>query len=162
MAMSVPTTRYARSGDVHIAYQITGDGPIDVLLIPDGVIPIEAMLDEPSFARFIERLGTFARVIRFDRRGTGLSDPVAATDPPTLELWAQDADAVLDAVGSKQAALIGMAERGFVATLLAAMRPERVSALVLVHGNEELLERQRRTAALAMRQGASIGDRGSG
>ncbi len=131
---AAPTTRYAKSGDVHIAYEVMGNGPIDLLLFPDGVIPIEAMLEEPSFARFLERLATFSRVIRFDRRGMGLSDPVPVTDPPTLERWAQDALAVLDATGSKRAALVGMAEGGFVAALLAATRPERVAALVLIHG----------------------------
>ena len=128
-----PAVRYARSGDVHIAYQVSGDGPNDVLLIPDGVIPIEAMLEEPHFAAFLARLSGFARVIRFDRRGMGQSDPVAPSDPPTLERWAQDAEAVLDAAGSKRTALVAMAEGGFVATLLAATRPERCTALVLIH-----------------------------
>jgi len=127
-------THYARSGDVHIAYQVSGRGPIDLMLFPDGIIPIESMLEERHFAHFLERLGTFARVIRFDRRGTGLSDPVSISDPPTLERWASDATAVLDAIGSTRAALVGMAEGGFVATLLAASRPDRVSHLVLIHG----------------------------
>ncbi len=131
--MGQPATRYARSGDVHIAYQVSGDGPIDVLLIPDGMIPIEAMLEEPSFEHFLERLGTFARVIRFDRRGMGLSDPVTIANPPTLEQWMDDAVAVLDATRSPQAALVGMAEGGFVVSVLAATKPERARALVLIH-----------------------------
>src|SRR5712692_189578 len=139
VAMIRPQTRYARSGDVHVAYQISGDGPNDILLIPDGVIPIEAMLEEPHFERFVQQLAGFARVIRFDRRGMGLSDPVAPNDPPTLERWAQDAEAVLDAVGSRRTALLGMAEGGFVAMLLAATRPERCSALVLIHGTPGFL-----------------------
>jgi pimeloyl-ACP methyl ester carboxylesterase len=130
---SEPTTKYARSGDVHIAYQGTGEGPLDLLLVPDGVIPIEAMSEEPSFDRFIRRLGRFCRVIRFDRRGMGLSDPVTPSNPATLEQWMGDAEAVLDAVGSKRTALLGMAEGGFVASLLAATRPQRVAALVLVN-----------------------------
>jgi class 3 adenylate cyclase len=130
---SQPTTRYARSGDVHIAYHMTGDGPVDLLLVPDGVIPIEAIPEEPSFDRFVRRLGRFCRVIRFDRRGMGLSDPVTPANPPTLEQWMEDAEGVLDAVGSDRAALLGMAEGGFVTTMLAATRPERASALVLVH-----------------------------
>jgi pimeloyl-ACP methyl ester carboxylesterase len=97
------------------------------------------MLEEPHFDDFVRRLAGFTRVIRFDRRGMGLSDPVPPNDPPTLERWAQDAEAVLDAVGSTRAALIGMAEGGFVATLLAATRPERVSALVLIHGTPGFL-----------------------
>ncbi len=130
---SEPITGYARSGDVHIAYQVTGEGPLDLLLVPDGSIPIEAMLEEPSFARFINRLGCFCRVIRFDRRGMGLSDPVSSSNPPTLEQWMGDAEAVLDAVGSERTALLGMAEGGFVVSLLAATRPQRVAALVLVN-----------------------------
>lgn len=128
-----PTTRYARSGDVHIAYHVGGEGPLDLLLVPDGMIPIEAMTEEPSFERFLRRLGTFARVIRFDRRGMGQSDPVTPSNPPTLEQWMGDAETVLDAVGSQRTALLGMAEGGFVVSLLAATRPQRASALVLVH-----------------------------
>jgi pimeloyl-ACP methyl ester carboxylesterase len=130
---SQPQTRYARSGDVHIAYHVTGEGPIDLLLVPDGMIPIEAIPEEPSFDRFIRRLGRFCRVIRFDRRGMGLSDPVTPSNPPTLEQWMGDAEAVLDAVGSEQTALLGMAEGGFVVSILAAVRPQRVTGLVLIH-----------------------------
>jgi len=128
-----PTTRYARTNDVHIAYQVSGRGPVDLLLVPDGVIPIEAIPEEPSFDRFVRRLGRFARVIRFDRRGMGLSDPVTASSPPTLEQWMGDAEAVLDEVGSERTALLGMAEGGFVVAMLAATRPNRVGALVLIH-----------------------------
>ena len=128
----MPTeTKYAKSEGVHVAYQVTGDGPLDLLLVPDGIIPIEAMTEEPSFARFLERLGSFSRLIRFDRRGIGLSDPVSA--PPTLEQWMEDARAVLDAVGSERAALLGMAEGGFAVVLFAATLPERTEALVLVN-----------------------------
>jgi class 3 adenylate cyclase len=130
---TAPAIRYARSGDVHIAFQHDGSGPLDLLFFPDGLIPVESMLEQPSLARFLERLGTFARVIRFDRRGMGLSDPVTRSDPPTLEQWTQDADAVLDAIDSKRAALLAMAEGAFVACLLAATRPDRVSALVLIN-----------------------------
>jgi len=130
---SEATTRYARSGDVHIAYQVTGEGPLDLLLVPDGAIPIEAMPEEPSFDRFIGRLGRFCRVIRFDRRGMGLSDPVTSLSPATLEQWMEDGESVLDAVGSKRSALLGMAEGGFVVSLLAASRPQRVAALALVN-----------------------------
>jgi pimeloyl-ACP methyl ester carboxylesterase len=125
--------RYARSGDVHIAYELSGNGPIDLLLVPDGMIPIEAFDEQPAFRRFDERLASFSRVIRYDRRGMGLSDPVTPSSPPTLEQWTGDAIAVLDAVGSSRTALLGMAEGGFVVTLLAATRPERVSSLVLVN-----------------------------
>jgi pimeloyl-ACP methyl ester carboxylesterase len=126
-------TRYARCGDVHIAYQVSGAGLLDLLLVPDGLISIEATAEEPSFERFVRELSSFARVIRFDRRGIGLSDPVTRQSPPTLEQWMSDALAVMDAVGSEQAALLGMAEGGFVVTVTAATYPERVSALVLVN-----------------------------
>lgn len=130
---SEPIIGYVRSGAVHIAYQVTGEGPFDLLLVPDGVIPIDAMLEEPSFERFIHRLGRFSRVIRFDRRGMGLSDPVTPSTPPTLEQWVGDAEAVLDAVESERTALLGMAEGGFVVSLVAATRPQRIAALVLVN-----------------------------
>lgn len=125
--------KYARCGDAHIAYHVTGEGPRDLLLVPDGFIPIAAMADEPSFHRFICRLDRLCRVIRFDRRGMGLSDPVTRSNPPTLEQWMGDAEAVLDAVSSDRPALLGMAEGGFVVALLAASRPQRVAALVLVN-----------------------------
>ncbi len=131
--MSEAKTRYAKADDVHLAYQVSGDGAVDLLLVPDGGIPIASIEEEPSFARFLRRLETFARVVRFDRRGTGMSDPVAGGSPPTLERWMGDAEAVLDAAGAERTAIVGMAEGGFVATLLAASRPERVSALVLVN-----------------------------
>ena len=130
---SQPTTKYTRADDVHIAYHATGEGPLDLLLVPDGIIPIEAIAEEPSFDRFVRHLGRFCRVIRFDRRGMGLSDPVTPSNPPTLEQWMGDAEAVLDAVGSEQASLLGMAEGGFVVTMLAATRPQRISSLVLIH-----------------------------
>jgi class 3 adenylate cyclase len=125
-------TRYARSGDVHIAYQVAGEGA-DLLFVPDGVIPIESMAEWPSFDRFIRRLTRLFRVIRFDRRGMGLSDPVTPSNRPTLEQWMTDAEAVLGTVDSERAALLGMAEGGFVLTLLAAAKPERVSGLILVN-----------------------------
>ncbi len=96
------------------------------------------MVDEPSFARFIRELSSFARVVRFDRRGIGLSDPVTPAAPPTLEQWMGDALAVLDAVSSDRAALLGMGEGGFVVTFAAATYPERVSALVLVNATPGL------------------------
>src|ERR1700737_2075067 len=95
-----PVTRYTRAGDVHIAYQFTGVGPTDLLLVPDGMISIQSMPEEPGFDRFLRRLSTFARVIRFDRRGYGLSDPLAPATTPTLEQWVDDAESVLNAVGS--------------------------------------------------------------
>src|SRR5438093_6113852 len=133
-AMDVESgTRYAKSGDAHVAYASSGVGELDLLLVPDGAIPIEAMHELPAFARFIEGLERFCRVIRYDRRGTGISDPPSPGNPPTLEQWAEDATIVLDAVGSSRTVLLGMAEGGFVVALLAAMYPERVHSLTLVN-----------------------------
>jgi class 3 adenylate cyclase len=129
----VSETRFARSGDAHVAYSVTGDGPLDLAFVSDGIIPIASMEDEPSFERFVRRLESFSRLIRFDRRGIGLSDPVTPSSPPTLEQWTDDLGAVLDAVGSERAALLGVAEGGFLMTLFAATHPQRTSALVLVN-----------------------------
>jgi len=127
-------TRYAKTKDgVHLAYQVLGTGPIDVLMMPVGFVPVDAMLEEPALARFLGAVASFSRVIRFDFRGVGLSDPVSPSDPPTLEQWMHDALVVLDAVGSDRAAVFATAENGLVAALLAASHPDRVSALVLVN-----------------------------
>jgi class 3 adenylate cyclase len=125
--------RYAKTRDgMYIAYQVLGEGPLDLLAFSTSLIPIDMMNDEPSLARFHRRLASFARVIRFDTRGVGLSDPVSPSSPPTLEQWVDDALAVLNAVGSKSAAVFG--PESPAALLLAASHPERVSSLVLVNG----------------------------
>jgi class 3 adenylate cyclase len=126
--------QYARSGDVHVAYEVVGDGTRDLLVIMDGFVPIDTMNDEPRLVRSMRRLGSFARLIRFDRRGIGLSDPVSPSAPPTLEQWVEDALAVLDATGSTQAVVLASAEATPVGLVLAATHPERVSALVIVNG----------------------------
>ena len=126
--------RYAESGGVFVAYQALGDGERDLLVVMDGFIPIDTMDDEPRLARAMRRLGSFARVLRFDRRGIGLSDPVSPQAPPTLEQWVEDAVAVLDAVGSKQAIVLAASEASPVGLLLAATHSDRVGALVLVNG----------------------------
>jgi pimeloyl-ACP methyl ester carboxylesterase len=123
-----PKTRYAKSGDVHIAYQVLGDGPIDVVWVPGFVSNVEYDWEHPRPARFFRRLASFSRLIRFDKRGTGLSDRVAI---PTLEERMDDVRAVLDAVGSTRATLIGVSEGGPMSLLYAATYPERTSALVL-------------------------------
>ena len=127
---------------------------------PDGMIPMEAISEEPSFDRFVRRLARFSRVICFDRRGMGLSDPVTPSNPPTLEQWMNDAEAVLDATGSGRTALLGMAEGGFVVSLLAATRPQRVSALVLVHATPGFTAEpfsRGPAAAVLERLGSSLG-----
>jgi pimeloyl-ACP methyl ester carboxylesterase len=102
---SIPDTRYAKSGDVHVAYQVMGSGPLDLVLVPGFISHEEMQLEEPHTARFFQRLSSFCRLIRFDKRGTGLSDRVAAM--PTLEERMDDVRAVTDAVGSDRAALLG-------------------------------------------------------
>jgi class 3 adenylate cyclase len=128
-----PATRYARTADgVHIAYQLFGDGPLDAVFVPWWWNNVEAAWDEPGIARFYDRLGSFCRVLVFDQRGTGLSDPVALDALPTLEVWMDDLRAVLDAVGWKDAAVVGHGDGGLVSLLFAASRPERTRALVLI------------------------------
>ena len=127
--MQPPRTRYARAGEVHIAYQVVGDGPRDLLFVPGFVSNVEDWWEEPSCVRFFERLASFARLILFDKRGTGLSDRVAQM--PTLEERADDILAVLDAAGSEHAAILGVSDGGALAALFVASHPERTSAVVL-------------------------------
>ena len=127
-------TRYAKCGDIEIAYQILGDGPLDLLLHTGWTIPIECMDDEPSMARFQRRLASFCRVIRFDRRGVGLSDRGSPSAPPTHEQWVEDSGAVLDAVGSERAAVFPPFLDSVEGVMLAVTHPERVSHLVVVNG----------------------------
>ncbi len=124
----VPTTRYARSGDASIAYQVAGEGALDVLFLPGWISQIEQLWEAPALRRFLERLSTFGRLILFDSRGTGLSDRVL--DAYTPEQEARDAVAVLDAAGSERAALFTYATGGPVGVMLAAEHPERVGALI--------------------------------
>ena len=130
--MQDPETRYAKSGDVNIAYQVVGDGPIDIVLVDQWFSHVEAMWDVPPLARRIERLAGFSRVLVFDKRGTGLSDPVPITSLPSIEEWMDDVVAVMDAAGSQGAALIANLAGGFMGMTFAATYPERTSALVLV------------------------------
>jgi class 3 adenylate cyclase len=125
----VPDTRYAISGDLHIAYQVVGDGAIDVVHVPTWISQVEHYWDEPSVARYFYRLASFSRLIMFDRRGSGLSDPVL--QGPTLEEQMDDVVAVLDAAGSARAAVFAQFDGGAMAALFAATHPERTSALVL-------------------------------
>jgi len=125
-----PRTQYAKSGDLNIAYQVVGDGPFDLLWIPGFVSNVELIWEEPTAARFLERLASFSRLILFDKRGTGLSDRLDPHDLPTLEERLDDVRVVLDAAGSRDAALISHSEGGNMAILYAAMYPERTRALV--------------------------------
>ena len=125
--------RYARVGHEHVAYQVVGEGPIDVVLLPGWFSNVEALWDLRPLARFVERLASFARVLIFDRRGTGLSDPARTSGDPFFEQSTDDLIAVLDAAGSRRAALIGCDGGGPVAMLAAGTHPQRVAALVLVN-----------------------------
>jgi class 3 adenylate cyclase len=127
-----PETRYARSGDVSIAYQVTGEGPFDVVRVPPFVSHVELEWEVPMIAEFARRLSSFCRVIRFDKRGTGMSDRVG--DVPTLETRMDDVRAVMDGAGSERAALIGHSEGAAMSILFAATYPERCWALVLDGG----------------------------
>jgi class 3 adenylate cyclase/alpha-beta hydrolase superfamily lysophospholipase len=124
-----PETRYTKSGDVHLAYQIVGNGPLDLVVVPGFISHVEWLWEEPACARFLSRLASFARLILFDKRGTGLSDRVPQV--PTLEQRMDDVRAVLDAARSYRAAIIGVSEGGPLSVLFAATYPERTAALVL-------------------------------
>jgi class 3 adenylate cyclase len=125
----VPVTRYAHSGDASIAYQVIGDGPLDVLFLTGWLTQLEQLWEAPANRRFLERLTTFGRLILYDSRGTGLSERML--DAYTVEQEAQDALAVLDAARSERAALFTYAQGGLVGALLAAERPERIGALIM-------------------------------
>src|SRR5215211_7300883 len=129
--MKTPPTRYAKSGDASIAYQVVGEGPIDVVLVLGFATHLEVQWDFPPLARLFERISAFSRLIIFDKRGTGLSDPV--TEAPALEQRVDDVRAVMDAAGSERAALFGISEGGPMSVLFAAAHPDRATALIL-HG----------------------------
>ena len=122
-------TRYARSGDVHIAYQVVGDGPFDIVFVQGFISNLEVHWEDPGLSHLFNRLGSIARFIVFDKRGSGLSDRV--TDMPNLENRMDDVRAVMDAAGSREAALIGASEGGPMSILFAATYPQRTRALIL-------------------------------
>ena len=131
-SVATPKTRYAKTIDgVNIAYQVVGDGPIDLLYLPGYVSNLFWQWELPSYARFLERLGSFSRLILVDRRGTGLSDRFSPQDLPPLEELADDLGTVLDAVGSERVALLGTEDGCFVCSMFAATHPDRTSAIVL-------------------------------
>ena len=130
--MDIPQTRYAKTADgVHIAYSVTGDGPIDLLVVMGWTSHLERLWDEPGIARFLNRLASFSRLIMFDKRGVGLSDRVSTEQLPSLEVRMDDARAVLSAIGSERAVVFGVSEGGPMATLFAATYPDRTAALIL-------------------------------
>ena len=127
-----PETRYARLGELHLAYQVLGEGPPDLLLLDQWFTHVDAGWDVPPMATLRERLAGFGRLIIFDKRGTGLSDPIPTASLPTLEEFMTDIPAVLDTVGSERAVVIANIGGGILAMPFAAARPDRVSSLILV------------------------------
>ena len=131
-AEAPPAVRYARSGAVNIAYQIIGSGPVDIVFVMGWVSHLEYFWREPSFDRFLRRLASMGRLILFDKRGTGLSDPVPVRELPTLDERLDDVRAVMEAAGSERAVLLGVSEGGPLCTLFAATYPEKTDALIMI------------------------------
>ncbi|HEY3636057.1 MAG TPA: alpha/beta hydrolase, partial [Caldimonas sp.] len=131
MEIAPSDTRFARSGGIHIAYQVLGAAPLDLVFSPGWVSHVELALEDPVQGSFLRRLASFARLIIFDKRGTGLSDRVADDQLPTLEERMDDLRAVMDAAGSARAAIFGVSEGGNLAALFAATYPERTTALAM-------------------------------
>ena len=121
---ALPDTRYARSGDVSIAYQVMGDAPIDIIMVPGIVSHVEFLHELPGYTAFLRRLASFARVVTFDKRGQGLSDRMSAAS--SLEERMDDVRAIMDDIGSRQAVLLGFSEGAAMSALFAATYPERV------------------------------------
>lgn len=129
-----PVTRYAKSGDISIAYQVVGDGPFDLIFVSGWVSNVESSWEDPQLAAFFRKLASFSRLILFDKRGTGLSDRVPTVELPTLEQRMDDVRAVLDAAGSTRAALLGVSEGAGMSILFAATYPQRTIALAIYGG----------------------------
>ena len=133
--MQRPETRYAKSDDIRIAYQVVGHGPLDLVFVPGFISNLEVHWEDPGYSHLLTRLSAFTRLIQFDKRGTGLSDRVDAHHLPSLETRMDDVRAVMDAVGSGRAVLLGASEGVPMSLLFAATYPERTRALVLYGGN---------------------------
>ena len=161
--MGQPITQFAKAGDVHIAYQVIGDGPVDLVWSYGLASNIEVFWEEPSLAAFFRRLAEFSRLIIFDRRGCGLSDRGGSLTTPTLEERADDILAVLDAVGSEKASIFGVSEGGGIAALFASAHPERTTSiivygtLVLVKGLEHPLGWHDEAVAIAWAESVAAG-----
>jgi len=150
----MPETQYAKSGDVHIAYQVSGEGPLDVVFVPGFVSNVELAWDMPFTGPAVRQVGSFARVVLFDKRGTGLSD--RSSGVPTLEQRMDDVRAVMDAAGMERAALWGISEAGPMCLLFAATYPERTSALVLQGSFARILRGQDQAFGYSTGEAADI------
>jgi pimeloyl-ACP methyl ester carboxylesterase len=128
---TLPEVQYARNGEVALAYQVIGSGPLDLTFLPGFIGNLDLMWDHPPYARFLRRLASFSRLILMDRRGTGLSDRLSPEDLPPLEVLMDDLHAVLDEVDSERTALFGFSDAGCLCALFAATYPDRTTALVL-------------------------------
>jgi class 3 adenylate cyclase len=139
--MDVPEIRFAKSGDVHIAYQVVGDGPVDLVFICDWIWNVELQWEHPACSRFLERLASFSRLLLFDKRGSGLSDRTVDLDLFTLEVRIDDVRAVMEAAGSAEAVLFGHGEDGApLAAVFAAAHPDRARALILYETRAKTLK----------------------
>ena len=127
-----PETRYARSGDISLAYQTMGSGPRDLIIVPGIISHVEYLHELPGYTAFLRGLSSFARIVTFDKRGQGLSDRVSSV--PTLEERMDDVHAVMEAIGSERAALLGFSEGSAMSVLFATTYPERTSHLMLLGG----------------------------
>jgi pimeloyl-ACP methyl ester carboxylesterase len=136
--LDVPATKYASEGDVRIAYQVVGDGPLDLFFVPGGQFPVDLIWEEPASARFLRRLSSFSRMVLFDARGWGASRTTTETTP-TYEAWADDLRLVMDTVGIERAAVVGFFAGAVFSTYFAAAHPERVSSLVMLEGFARVL-----------------------
>ena len=135
-----PETRYATRGDAHIAYQVVGDAPRDLVLVSTWFSHMDAQWEFPAFAHYLRRLASFSRLIAFDKYGIGLSDPIPSRTLPPLEDWMDDVRTVMDAAGSEAAVIMGANEGSMMAALFAATYPERTSALVLVNATARMTQ----------------------
>jgi pimeloyl-ACP methyl ester carboxylesterase len=133
-AAAVPETKYAKSGDVHLAYQVLGTGPVDLVFFGAAISHIELWWEEPSVSHMLRRLARFTRLIVFDKRGTGMSDPISINELPTLEQRLEDVCAIMDAAGSRDATLFGNSEGVPLGVLYATTYPERTRGLILHSG----------------------------
>jgi class 3 adenylate cyclase len=140
----LPETRYALSGDVNLAYQVMGDGPVDIILVPGVVSHVEFMHEVTGYTAFLRRLSNFARVVTFDKRGQGLSDRISGA--PSLEQRMDDVRAIMDEIGSRRAVLLGFSEGSPMSALFAATYPERVSHLILFGGFARAADRSSQEA----------------